>query len=169
MGPGMDKARTSVSVSNNILLGQLNQSVQSVASTLNGFIEKQGEENQRLHSRIDSTAMAARADMDEVREGLASRGRISGQMILSLVAVLLSAFAAFGGFGHAYVSTRLEKVDTAIASVDRRVDMLHVEVDKQRTLTDKDRVDDAYNRGRTEARLEELYRHVPPTPLSPRS
>ena len=96
---------------NHTLLVQLKDSVGMVGGTLDAFIKAQSEENRRIHERIDNTNTTIVSAVGAIKDGMAERGRITP----SLVAMVLSSVAIFGGAGSTYVTmqTASLKSDTA--------------------------------------------------------
>lgn len=103
-----------MSQDNHTLLIKLDDRVQTVAKTLEGFVEAQGLENRAIHRRIDETAERGTKAVEAIKDSLNARGRISGNFVLSLIAVLLSSLAIIGGAVTTYVSNRLETLEPQI-------------------------------------------------------
>lgn len=95
---------------NHTLLIQLADGQQSLSKQVGSFITQQQQENLRLHERITETAKDLTNAVTAIKDSNAQRGRISGQFILTMIAVMLSSLVAVAGFVQWYVSSQVDKV-----------------------------------------------------------
>jgi hypothetical protein len=124
-----------ISTENHTLLVQLSDQVGNVGRQLEGFLEAQTKENQRLHERID-LAQARSADaVTSIKDALASKGRVSGSFILSLTAVLFSSAAIIGGAVTTYVTGRMETINPSIQAQASEIARNREYVDEMRVRT----------------------------------
>ena len=100
---------------NHTLLIQLTDGQAALADTVGRHIAAQEVENQRLHERITTTARDLTNAVTAIKDSNAARGRISGQFILTMLAVLLSSLVAVAGFVQWYVSSQVDKVMPSVA------------------------------------------------------
>ena len=100
---------------NHTLLIQLADGQESLSKQVGTFITQQQQENLRLHERITETAKDLTNAVTAIKDSNAARGRISGQFILTMLAVLLSSLVAVAGFVQWYVSSQVDKVMPSVA------------------------------------------------------
>lgn len=93
---------------NHTLLLQLGGQMEGLAAALKEFVVQQGEENRRIHERIDATGERAAVAVGAVKDSLAARGQVSGNFVLLIVTTILSFIAIVGGAVTAYVGGRIE-------------------------------------------------------------
>ena len=77
-------------------------------------ISNQERENENIYKRIDIAQEEMRKGVAEIKDSLASRGKISSTQIFALIAVLISGMALFGGIAQAYISVRLDTIKPLI-------------------------------------------------------
>lgn len=106
--------KPNVSQENHIMLVQLNDAVTSLSKQVGNHISEQQDENIRLHQRIDTVQNETRKGVDEIKSSLANTGKVSSGQIFSLIAVLISVLAFFGGLAQAYLSVRLGNITPLI-------------------------------------------------------
>ena len=95
---------------NHTLLIQLADGQQSLSKQVGSFIAQQQQENLRLHERITETAKDLTTAVTAIKDSNAARGRISGQFILTMIAVMMSSLVAVAGFVQWYVGSQVDKV-----------------------------------------------------------
>ena len=103
----------------------LKQSVASLAQNMNNFVQTQREENTRLYDSLSRLGERFAASIDEVKAAVANRGRITGQSVLSMLAVLISFAVAIGGFGNYFINQSASALAARVSQVDRDVANLH--------------------------------------------
>ena len=86
-------------------------------NTVTDFIRAQGEENNRIYDAISAGGKATTAAFEKLQEQLSSRGRVTGQFVLSLIAVGLSLIVGTCGFVQAYVSGQVSPVKTEMQQI----------------------------------------------------
>ena len=125
------KTASQTSTDNHTLLIQLGDSLLGIKQQQEGLggqltthIKEQQIENQRLNTRIDDTQVQSRKGVEEIKDSLAQRGRISGGVILGFIGVTCSVLALIGGITQAYVSSRIENIIPLIEYNTRDVDRL---------------------------------------------
>ena len=144
--------KEAASQQNHTLLIQLADNLAAIGKQLGAHITEQQQENIRLHSRIDETQTQARTGVMEIKDSLASRGRISSGQVFSFVAVLVSLMTMAGGLSQAYISVRLGNITPLIDANTAATAAVNAEQQRQREELTRSRVDNARSEGRmTEA------------------
>ncbi len=132
-----------------------------MATNLAEFIKAQSAENVRVHGRIDETAERSSQQVGEIKEAIASRGRVSGRDVLALLAVVCSVVALLGGVGHSYVTMRMESLNPRLDAVVEKLERESGELVKLRAELTEARVESAYRAGQAEAKFEVLFKKTP--------
>lgn len=135
---------------NHTMLVQLKDSVGTIGSTLSQFIEAQGEENRRIHARIDGQGEAMTKAVGVIKDTISDRSRITP----ALVAMVLSSVAILGGAFTAYIGLQTAPIKTDILNVNNMVQTMEA----QRLITRQDLVGLQIHTAEEEARLRENQR-----------
>jgi hypothetical protein len=91
-------------------VGNVGKQVAEQGDYLTRHITEQQEENRIIHTRINDNRDETTRGITEIKDSLASRGRLSA----AHVAVALSAVAMLSGLAQAYISVRLGNITPLI-------------------------------------------------------
>jgi len=88
----------------------LERQFQDFAANVTTFIQSQQAENQRLYNAIGDSGKQLFSAFEKLQGELSSRGKVTGQFVLSLIAVGVSLLVGTCGFVRAYVAGQVEPV-----------------------------------------------------------
>lgn len=109
---------------NGRLLQHVTEQVSNLAINFDTFIQRQDEENKILHKRIELQNDKHDKGIDAIKDVLATRGKVSGQFIITLIAVLLSFSTLLVGLVHSYIGVRLENISPTIRANEASITAL---------------------------------------------
>lgn len=122
------------SAENHTMLVQLRDNVGTLSSTVTSFITAQGEENRRLHGRIDlqgetvnrrieAQGEALSRAVGSIKDSIAERARVTP----ALIAMILSSIAILGGAGTAYIGLQTAPIKTDIANAASEIHQIEAQ------------------------------------------
>jgi hypothetical protein len=141
--------------------------VKNVSETLEKFITTTGEENLRIHNRITDEGNKFDGAINSIKDALALRGRISGQFILSMIAVVLTAFTITGGFVHFYVSSQINPMQIEELRSSQEIGLLRSQREALELSTIKIANEESVARTRIEKDIEWMLKTNPPVTPKP--
>lgn len=106
------------------------QNLSTLSQTMERFISAQQAENNRLYDAISKQGDHTATGLNEVKDALNSRGRITGQTVFGVIAIILSLITMIGGFVHFYVQNQIGLTKGDVAQVAQTV--LAVKADNDR-------------------------------------
>lgn len=142
------------------MLVQLNDAVAGLTKTVSSHMSEQQNENVRLHQRIDTVQNETRKMVDEIKSSLANTGKISAGQIFSLIAVLISVLAFFGGLAQAYLSVRLGNITPLIDHHSEGLAMTHEELRQAQADLAESRLENAREAARQAEALRWVEKHL---------
>lgn len=80
------------------------QSLSTLASSMDRFVNNQREENSRLYDAINKMGERTNEALNDVKGALGNHGKITGQNVLTFIGVLVSFAVAIGGFGNYFIN-----------------------------------------------------------------
>lgn len=103
----------------------LEKATGDLATNLSAFISSQKEENTRFYDALGEMSDKFTIAIEGVKNVVTSRGQITGQFVLLLIATGLSLIAIIGGAVHFYVSSQLTGPNTEIAQLRQQSGQFH--------------------------------------------